>query len=253
MLGAAKILKRAAKGTSWSQFLDYASPALFDVLPLSGSLKQGREFVSNHGNDSRFAELKRRLSTLLGQRGVKVRLADQQTGPTIQEGELTADRRVAIGQHILELYFGQLFGDRAAILDLRLDTFSSDGDWLAWCPNPIYLDWDPDFLCGIRNLYGGFYLEDSARFETGLKQLQLEASGDALVRHLGSGDQRSVRFDTQAFHASFHETFLACQKAGVSLHRNFLGLGLYLVCLYEALERLDVAFDVRGAFEASHG
>jgi hypothetical protein len=81
-----------------------------------------------------------------------------------------------------------------------------------------------------------------------LLQLGLQDSGDALVSHLGSGDQRSVRFETNAFHTSFHDTFLACRDRGVALHRNFLALGIYLVCLYDVLESLDLEFDVRGAF-----
>jgi len=111
----------------------------------------------------------------------------------------------------------------------------------------------PEFLTGLRNLYAGFYLEDAPRFESGLSQLGLQDSSDALLRHLGSADQRSVRFETSAFHSSFHDTFLACRDRGVALHRNFLALGIYLVCLYGVLESLDLEFDVRRAFERAHG
>lgn len=114
------------------------------------------------------------------------------------------------------------------------------------------MEWQPEFLDGVRNLYGGFYLDDEARFAHGLEQLNLQDSGEALRHHLGSGDQRSVRFETSAFHSSFHDTFVTCRERGVALHRNFLALGIYLVCLYDVLEVLDLEFDVRGAFERVH-
>jgi hypothetical protein len=158
------------------------------------------------------------------------------------------------GDRILEIYFTQIFAGEETILDLRADSFSaSEGSKLHWRPKAFYVQWQFDFLKGLRDLYAGFYLDDEPRFKSGLHQLGLQDSGDALVSHLGSGDQRSVRFETSAFHTSFHDTFLACRDRGVALHRNFLALGIYLVCLYDVLESLDLEFDVRGAFERTCG
>lgn len=91
-------------------------------------------------------------------------------------------------------------------------------------------------------------LSEPLRRQTGLLQLGLQDSGDALLSHLGSGDHQSVRFETSAIHTSFHDTFLACRDRGVALHRNFLALGVYLPYLCEAL---DLEFDMRGAFDRS--
>jgi len=237
--------------------MDYASPALFEVMPLRALLAQGKEFVSNGSDARRFAKVRESIATSLSARSVDVELAPQDDrANSLSLVGLSESLRRKIGQRILEIYFTQIFGGRDTILDLRTDSFSvTEGSSLRWGPKAFYVQWQPDFLTGLRDLYAGFYLDDKPRFELGLHQLGLQDSGDALVSHLGSGDQRSVRFETSAFHTSFHDTFLACRDRGVALHRNFLALGIYLVCLYDVLESLDREFDVRGAIESAceHG
>lgn len=249
--GALSMLRRAAKGTSWSQFLDYASPALFDVMPIRALFAQGREFISNGSDAARFAETCEQVAILLERRDVRVHLgaAARHEGEQPLAGLPEAARR-EVGQRILEIYFAQIFAGPRSILDLRGEAFAAvDASLLLWRPRAFYVEWQPDFLGGLRDLYAGFYQDDDTRFEQGLHRLGLQDSGDVLLSHLGSGDQRQVRFDTSAFHSSFHETFLSCRDKGVALHRNFLALGIYLVCLYDVLESLDLAFDVRSAFD----
>ncbi len=45
---------------------------------------------------------------------------------------------------------------------------------------------------------------------------------------------------------------MRCRDERVSLHRNFLALGLYLACLYDGLEGRG-PLDVRDAFERATG
>ncbi len=249
--GVGHLIRRAAKGTSWSQFIDYASPALFEVMPMRPLLTQGKEFMSNGSDAERFGAVRQEVALLLAQRAIAVEL-DQpaQPGDIALGATLPEEVRRHAGQRILELYFAQLFGSERTILDLRTESFAlREGDRLLWQPRAFYLDWQPEFLAGLRDLYAGFYLDDEARFAQALSDLGLQDSGDALREHLGSGDQRSVRFETSVFHSSFHNVFLTCRDRGVALHRNFLALGIYLVCLYDALEALDLEFDVRAAFE----
>lgn len=247
------MIRRAAKGTSWSQFVDYASPALFEVMPMRALVAQGKEFISNGRKAERFAEARSQVQSVLRERQVAIELDGEERGRPLTDSELTDPEKRAAGDRILELYFAQVFGGDVAILDLRTESFGlTDRGALTWRPRAFYVHWDPEFLDGLRNLYAGFYLDDDARFARGLTELRLEDSGDALRSHLGSGDQRSVRFETSAFHSSFHDTFISCRESGVALHRNFLALGVYLVCLYDVLETLGLEFDVRRAFEHAH-
>lgn len=251
--GVRDVIRRAARGSSWSHFMDYASPALFEVMPMRALLAQGKEFVSNGSDGRRYAAVRERIASSLRTRGLDVELGPQKNSARgLVPAELSENARRQTGDRILEIYFTQIFAGDETILDLRGDSFStSEGAGLQWRPKAFYVQWQSDFLQGLRDLYAGFYLDEEARFDAGLLQLGLQDSGDALVSHLGSGDQRSVRFETSAFHTSFHDTFLACRDRGVALHRNFLALGIYLVCLYDVLESLELEFDVRGAFERS--
>lgn len=253
--GVSSLIRRSAKGTTWSQFLDYASPALFEVMPLRALLAQGKEFMANGADAKRFARIRKQIAASLDERGLDVELGHEEKDEAgLVPTNLPEHARRETGNRILEIYFTQIFADDHAILDLRADSFTApEGAALRWRPRAFYVQWQPEFLTGLRNLYAGFYLEDAPRFEGGLSQLGLQDSSDALLRHLGSADQRSVRFETSAFHSSFHDTFLACRDRGVALHRNFLALGIYLVCLYRLLESFDLEFDVRCAFERVQG
>lgn len=57
-----------------------------------------------------------------------------------------------------------------------------------------------------------------------------------------------MKFKLKDFRDSFHEIFLSCKNARTTLHPNFFALGLLLSSLYENLESLGVAFNVREIF-----
>lgn len=250
---AQSLVRRAARGTTWAQFVDYMSPALYEVMPLRSIFAQGKEFIANGLDSARSAQAQKHVENWLADQGSVIRLGSGSKGDGEQRlAELEEDARRSVGQRILELYFGQIFASNRAILDLRAESFAAAEEGILWRPRSIYLEWQPEFLGGLRDLYAGFYLDDDPRFERGLVALNLEGAGDLLVSHLGDGDQRSVRFEMTVFQSSFHEMFLRCRDRGISLHRNFVALGTYLVCLYDVLETLDLEFDVRHAFERIH-
>ncbi len=246
------MLLRSIQGTEWSQFVDYVSPSFLDVIPLSHLFQQGREMVSNAADGGRFRTVRQETEALLRARGMSITIGEAPDHTPPLE-ELPEDARRSLGQTALEIYFTQLMQSETSILDLRgvrwsLDAGTADRHWF---PRPFYLHWQPDFLGPVRDLYTGFYHEDQARFDGALEALGLSSAGDVLNSHFGDGDQRSVRFRAEVFHSSFHEVFVRCRDDGVSLHRNFLALGIYLACLYDLLETLDLEFDVRRAFERS--
>ena len=242
--GRRGMLLGAVRGTEWSQFLDYVTPSFFEVVGVRDLLSQGQELASNLTNGRGFDELRATQSRVLGERDLPVQIV---ASPAAEPGG--GDER-ALGQRILEVYFGQIFANDAAILDLRGNGWSwpAQEEAPTWRPRALWVRWEPEFLVAVRDLYRGFYEDDEATFSRGLRALRLESAADVLRAHFGEGDQRSVRFETRVFHSSFHDVFVRCRDEGISLHRNFLALGLYLACLYDGLEPLG-ALDVRDAYE----
>lgn len=249
------MVRLAVKGTSWSHLLDYLSPALFDVMPARDLITQGRELMANRSDAGRFAETRRQVAEMLATQGIEVHLADEHD-PTEETdlAHLDEDRAWEVGQCILTVYFAQIFLGERAILDLRSRSFMlSEPSALHWHPSALYIEWEPRFLDAIRDLYVGFYLEDESRFQRALQSLDMEPSADVLIDLLGRDDPRNARFESAAFHTHFHEMFISYRDRGTSLHRNFLALGVYLICLYDALERLGGSFDIRAAVEQASG
>jgi len=249
--GARTIVGMALRGTSWSHLLDYASPALFDVIPARALLAQSRELLANHSNSERFSHVRERIGTVLRERSFDVQLLYGATpNGEVPLTELAKEIRSEIGQRILGIFFTQLFAEQEALLDLRAEKFAvAEGGVLHWRPGALYIHWQPEFLDGVRELYRGFYLQDDTRFDAGLQQLNMAGSGDTLRNLLGRDDPRNIRFDIDTFHANFHELFVSYRDRGVPLHRNFLPLGICLMCLYATLDSLDVPLDVRAVVE----
>ncbi len=249
------MFRLAVKGTSWSHLLDYLSPALFDVMPARDLIKQGRELMANRSDTGRFAETRSQVGDELASQGIEVHLADKHESTEKTElAHLDGDRAREVGQRILAVYFGQIFSGDRAILDLRSSSFLlSEPSALHWHPSALYIEWEPRFLDAIRDLYVGFYLEDEGRFQRALGSLDMADSADVLINLLGRDDPRNARFESAAFHAHFHEMFVTYRDRGTTLHRNFLALGVYLICLYDALECLGGSFDVRSAVERASG
>ena len=246
-----KAITKAALGTEWGQFVRYLSPALLDVMPMTGLLRQARQLASNASNGRRFATVK---DAVLGQ-------LTTISGPVEMHGEgdvldialLSSSERRELGRRVLEIYFAQLFHAGVCILDLRAQRFRTRTETLVWLPRPLYVEWDAEFLSGVRDLYRGFYLGDDVGFARGVRQLNLGSAGHVLRSHFGGDDQRRVRFSSEVFHSTFQEAFTICRDERLVLHPNFIALGMYLACLYDALETLAVELDVRGAFDSVHG
>lgn len=242
---------RGAFGSDdWTPFLDFVSPSFFDVVPLRGLLGQGRELVANATSREGRVDLESRVAEALRRRGVELELgpgASRSRG--LPEGEAARSR----GQRVLELYFTQLFACDGTLLDLRPGSFAESAATTHWTPGPYYVRWEPSFLEGLRQVYEGFYGDDDRVFDEGLERLGLQDSKDLFRRHFGGGDARAVRFDRESFVSTFHDVFLRCRDEGVSLHRNFLPLGLYLACLHEHLGQLGGSYDVAEAFARATG
>ena len=151
-----------------------------------------------------------------------------------------------LGHIILKLYFVQIMHMPFAWIDLRPNTFELLSKECIWKPGPWIMSWDPEFLAAIRQLYRGFYLEDSSEYQAGLKALHLEHASELFKTHFGNLD--NVHFRMKDFRESFHQIFLSCKTHKTALHPNFFALGLYLSSLYEHLETLDQPYPVQDIF-----
>jgi len=234
-------------GDEWRPLLDFVSPTFFDVVPLRSLLSQGRELVANAADRRGRARVEAEVAEAIAARGLALRLS-----PAPEEAaaaHATPTDATTRGQRVLELYFAQLFGAEASLVDLRHGRFADAPDATLWSPGPYFLRWDRDFLAALRTLYEGFYGDDESAFDAGLAALDLASCKDLFAHHFGD-DPRAVRFDRAHFVATFHDVFERCRDQGVSLHRNFLPLGIYLASLHDHLGALGGGpFDVRSAFE----
>jgi hypothetical protein len=254
------LLLRWVRGTEWRWFLDFATPAFFDVMPLGALTSQVKGIVRAAADGQAFRRARTDIQQELSAHGIEVRIVadDDDAWRAASSTEAAAgdsEVRRRVGQCALELYFGQLFAGEVSLLDLRAGRLvaAPDGGPPLWAPRSAWVRWDSDFLTAVRNLYAGFYRDDEARFAAGIAALGLEVAAPVLRDHFGAGDQRAVAFRTGDFRASFHEVFVRCRDAGKALHPGFVPLGIALACLYDGLEALDVPLDVRDAFERASG
>ena len=240
------MLRIALRGSSWSRFFAYASPALFDVIPARDLISQSRELFSNRRDAESFNQVRDKIGGLLQRSELDVELTDGPRAPgETGLADLPESNRQQAGQRILEIYFMQVFAGPEALLDLRGEKFTrSEQGGLRWRPGALYVHWEPEFLQGVRSLYTGFYLGDEAQFEVALRLLQIEGSGGLLRNLLGQDDPRRARFSTKTFHTNFHELFVSFRDRGLAIHRNFLPLGVCLMSLYDSLDALGVELDV---------
>ena len=98
------MIRLAARGTSWSHFVDYASPALFDVMPARALMTQCREFIRNGGDKERFDRIRESTGAVLQARAIAVQLTDRSAQAGGAElGTQSEPVRREMGQRILEL------------------------------------------------------------------------------------------------------------------------------------------------------
>ena len=211
---------------------------------------QGVELLSNALSSKRFMSVLGGTQAMLRDAHIPILVDEARARRSLlAPAELKRSQRRWLGQLALELYFAQIFRSDMAVVDLWPSRFGVDaaGD-AVWCPRPMYLRWDAEFQSGLRDVYSGLFQENEQSLERGLEALKLGTAGEALRRHLGPGDQRSVRFESAKLHAMLRE--MAARRRGEKgpLHRNFMAFGLYVSGLYELLESLDRSFDVRNAF-----
>jgi hypothetical protein len=233
----------------WKSFVDVI-PAGLELMSTASIMRQAFELVSNATDARRYAAALGDTQATLRAASVPLLILERRGGHSlISTSSMTQPQRRGLGQLALQLYFAQLFRCEAALIDLWSSRFGIDeaGDAI-WAPRPMYVQWEPVFLGAVRDVYAGFFADDNVLFRSGLDRLGLGAAGAVLLRHLGEGNQRSVRFSETGLQSTLRDIVALRSSRQPSLHRNFVAFGLYLASLHELLASLDLAFDVRAAF-----
>jgi len=245
---------RDFRRVEWSSALELI-PLASNIMPPRSMARQGLELMSNAARNRRFLTVLSDTQANLRAAGVPIIVKDHRGIQPVSStaANLTLSKRRWLGQLALELYFAQLFRSESAIVDLRPSRLGVDSEGDAvWCPRPLYLRWDPTFLQALRDVYAGFFLGNSERFEHGLRGLGLGSSRTPLLRHLGDGNQRAVRFRAENLRSTLRELSALRSAEDALLHPNFAALGIYVASLHALLEPLDLRFDVRSAFMKIH-
>lgn len=228
-------------------------PSSLDLLSPGNLARQSVELFSNAANARRFVTALTSTQFHLREASVPVLVQHREAPELTPIEELSRSQRRWLGQLALELYFTQLFRSEVAVLDLWPSRFGIDASSDAvWSPRPLYLRWDARFRQGLQDVYAGLFLDDDLRFQHGVLALGLGDSAETLLRHFGEGNQRSVRFSTEALQQTLLGISQRRRHDDEPLHPNFMAFGLYLMSLTTLLEALDMRFDVRAAFKRSY-
>ncbi len=237
----------------FSSLADYISPAAFDVVDWKAAIKKSARISKELLIGGRIDELRRDLGANGLPRGVLFANGDSNINDSANDWPVP-------GERLLELYFRQILGHNRAFLDLRADRFETDRATgvMFWRPNGLWVSFHSDFLQGMRLVYSGFYGNDGALVQLGLRQLgltgdHLDNDGQArllglLEEHFGAGRNGLMQFKISHFMESFDSLFLFLRDKRIKLSEDFLFLGVMLLTLYLHLESLGEAYDVRAAF-----
>lgn len=171
------------------------------------------------------------------------------------------------GEQLLTLYFSQLFSPYGMFLDLRSANFERKEDKLFFKPTGFWTKLDESFREGLLKVYEGFYLENDELYHQGLVEIGLlkndfspedkKKLGDLFRAQFGEALDRPMKFELEHFRNSIIKMsdFMLSKKVNIS--KDFLYLGIYLVCLYSTLEETQcelpvkqIYLDVRGRFHS---
>jgi hypothetical protein len=243
------MLGKILSGADFGQWASFATPAFFSVMPTTSLWRSARSLASGTRDPDRYARAVSSRRALLARSPLAITLET----PAVRSAPLPVDEARAVltlearATQIVELYFHQILHGDTTLLDLRQQAFGAQAR-LTWHPASWLAQWEPSFIAALRQVYTGFYRGDPSGFRAGLRALNLQRAEDVFRQHFGDG-QRSVRFEVKHFVSTFHQVFVICRDAKLSLHADFLPLGLYLASLYDHLERLGAAVDVMAAFD----
>ena len=179
---------------------------------------------------------------------------------TLSSEPLTSPDKMtkAASERWLQIYFAQLLSPHGIFLDLRPQSYQMKDDELLWHPTGLWTKFSPQFQEGLMDIYDGFYLQDEALYRGGLKKIGLISDewsdedknklAELFKAQFGSSIDTEMNFDLEHFKASIIKitNFLLTKK--VTITKDFLYLGIYLVTLYSNLEHSPDKFAVKNIY-----
>lgn len=174
--------------------------------------------------------------------------------------EVSSSEQLKAGHLLLTLYFAQFKCEAGFFLDLSYDSFQWDknSQTLFWTPTALWTTLDTVFREAVWELYSAYYNDDDERFVHSLYQLGMlptDANSSAkddtirtLYEHFGTGKQEAVPFSREKFKESFGALFDLFERQRIQLPADFSYLGVYLYSLYNTLDHLGGAYNVRASF-----
>ena len=219
------------KIASWRAIKDLFSGKLLRLFPPSTAAHIVKTLVNGRSDVDLLQRGERQAKETIDRLGLSIQLDTPASASTVG------------GDELLRLYFGQLFGGPVTFLDLRSTSF----DGAQWQPGRLVVEWDPEFIQAVRGMYTSFYHGTDADFDEAVDRLGMKGRADLFRRHFGE-NQTSVMFDVSSFRTMFED--ILADDSATELPADFGIFGIYLICLYEHLEKLGGGpFNVVAAFE----
>ncbi len=248
--------RRLLEGTSWQTLVGYVSPAFFQLVSPRDVSRSAYRLARNWFDEEKYVRAIEARAAALETLNVGLsvsRIARRRRDRLPFHSDLPAAREVdskcRTGEHVLTLFFHQIYADGPLFLDLRRNHFqclgtAPEGVHVFTAP-PLYCDWSPEFRAAMRDLYAAFYggaPEDDYR--RSLRGLGIEAVADVFDGAFGGARKTAARFQLADFRVTFHEVFMRCLEARAALHPDFLTLGIAIATLYDHLELDGGCYDV---------
>jgi hypothetical protein len=162
------------------------------------------------------------------------------------------------GDLVLEIYFAQLFSPHGLFLDLRAQHFELQNHQLSWYPTGLWIKFEEKFRQGLIKVYSGFYLQNDEVYLQGLREIGMidENWGEKDKNHLatlfkshfGNALEEKMKFNLDHFKDSIFKVSHFMLEKKIHISKDFLYLGIYLVTLYDHLEKTNSPHPVKAIF-----
>jgi len=262
-MGFTESLKRAAAEklvpAPFREFLPYVSANALGVIHKEKVLGLALDIVGKYVSGRQFEDDVRETTKFFDSPRFSVVERLDETTPL---GELLPEDRSLAGVAILEIYFRMIRFPIPLYLDLRPGGFGWDPahSRLLWKPNRLRLHPSEEFRDRVRNLYRGFFIDDSEATKRGVELYRWESSpsdgfdsriGALLAQHFGDARHSHIRFDTVHFRRTFALIFDEAIRSESRFHPELTFLGTALAGLYVSLKTIAEPLDVAKAYAAA--